>query len=32
MKTKILAALFLLIPFFSMGQITPEVIVNRIKI
>ncbi|MCA1759097.1 MAG: Nif3-like dinuclear metal center hexameric protein, partial [Bacteroidales bacterium] len=31
MKTNILAALFLLISFFSMGQITPEDIVNRIK-
>jgi putative NIF3 family GTP cyclohydrolase 1 type 2 len=31
MTTKILAALFLLAPLFTKGQITPEDIVNRIK-
>jgi putative NIF3 family GTP cyclohydrolase 1 type 2 len=31
MKTKKFVLLFLLVPFFSMGQITPEDIVNRIK-
>jgi putative NIF3 family GTP cyclohydrolase 1 type 2 len=31
MKTKLFAALFLLIPLFSVSQITPEDIVTRIK-